>query len=219
MNNQIYLSKEILNSLENPEIIPFKSGYKGYMVFSKEMNAELYKKYGIKNTHRYYACYDLRNGKSEDVNIITFILFDPSTANPKNPIDPTISNCIYLAVKNEYNYVEIINIFSYRCSTVSAKCTENNKDNLEFIKKIIGDETYKRDFVKAWGFGKENSSKLIQEQINSVKKILIENEKPVMRLGVKDDAIKKLKEKILHPAKSTWCVFGGFEQSAELVKD
>ena len=209
MNNKIVLSEKILKSLENTEIIQFKSDYKGYMVFSKEMNAELYKKYGIKNTHRYYACYDFRNGKSEDVNIITFILFNPSTANPDNPIDQTISNCIDLAVKNEYNYVEIINIFSYRCSTVSAKCTKNNTINKEFIKEIINDSDCNRVFVKAWGFGKKSA------YIKDVEEFL--KGKTVMKLGVSKHAIEKLEHKILHPAKSTWSVFGGFDKSAELV--
>ena len=204
----------------------------GFMVFSSKSdiypNSNEYKKYEVLNKkekiryrHRYYACYDLRKN-NEDKKVLTFILFNPSTANPTKA-DPTVKNCIKLASDKKYNYnfVEIINLYSIRNSAVSKECIENNGLNNDFIKVFIK-KRENNAYAKAWGFGKENKT-YCKEQVNYVEKLLAEKQTEndsikVYRLNVKKAELEKLRKNILHPAASTWSVFGGIK-AAELVEN
>ena len=201
----------------------------GFMVFSSTSdiypNSNEYKKYQVLNKkekiryrHRYYACYDLRKN-NEDKKVLTFILFNPSTANPTKA-DPTVKNCIKLASDKNYNFVEIINLYSVRDSEVSKKCIENNSINNDFINIFIK-KRKNNAYVKAWGFGKENKT-FCKEQVNYIETLLSEKKEEnasikVFRLNVKEKAIENLRKKILHPAASTWSIFGGIN-AAELVE-
>lgn len=192
----------------------------GFMIFGTEEFAEKDEKYSFYNKtykHKYYAYYDLRRSKDYKRKEVTYILFNPSFANPIKT-DDTINNCLKLARLNDFSSVEIINLFSHRNAEVTAECATDNETNLKFIKEFL---VNKRDasIVLAWGFGKENKS-FCQNTIQEVKNTLSNIDKSccLLKLGVREEVLKNVSNQILHPAKSTWSVFGGFLNAAELVE-
>lgn len=93
----------------------------------------------------------------KDNTTVTFILYNPSYANPENS-DETISNCIELAKQNSYSNIEIINLFSLRQTESSKQDLKNtNSINKEFLNEYI--KNLENDIVAAWGCGKDNKHK------------------------------------------------------------
>ena len=175
-------------------------------------------------THRYYACYKIKD-ESEN-KTLTFIMFNPSNST-LDKTDPTLENCLAIAKNAKYNKVEIVNLYSYIGSKVSSKkklgeiknknkndveYTPEQKINHDFLLKLIDNDNdsdnSERVFVKAWGWGKENNN---FSMINKVNEKLKESKSNVFYLSINDEGIEELKKKILHPAKSIWNVLGGIK--------
>lgn len=217
--------KDFIKDFENGEfnIYPLEKD-NGFMVFGNEkFPADLrdIKKYKYDNKafkHRYYAYYDKRKNKSDKSKVITFILFNPSFANPKTN-DYTVNNCLRLAKKEGYNAIEIINLFSYRSTVVKSECASDNTTNIKFIRELLTNKK-NTSIVLAWGFGKKEKSfckNVIQEIEDSLTKI--DKSCALLRISVKQKIINTFSQsdKVLHPANSTWSVFGGFEKAAEFA--
>lgn len=190
--------------------------YKGFMIFSEETytdseikefkNGNKFNKYKYK--HRYYALYKISNNDNKENKSLTFILYNPSYANPEN-IDETIANCIELAKKKSCSNVEIINLFSLRQTESSKQDLENtNSTNKEFLNeyiKILGN-----DIVAAWGCGKDNKHKEYCEEIYDCLK-----SKNAFFIGID---VKEINQQInRHPDKRVWNGIGGFNNIATLV--
>ena len=191
----------------------------GFMIFSKDnyndstinnfKNKNKFSKY--KYMHRYYALYKIAEN---DGKTLTFILYNPSYANPEE-IDDTIYNCLKLAKKNDYSNVEILNLFSLRqTESVTEDLMKENKLNSEFLENYIGskkhDENY--SFVAAWGRGKENSKKT-KEYCQKIYAHL--KEKDTYYIGINTDNIKQQINR--HPDNRVWNGMGGFDDIAILV--
>ena len=211
-NDYKFFKDEILNISTDYSPLPLEYR-QGFMIFDTKNCNNDYK-------HRYYAYYDLRMSKEEDEKLLTFILFNPSFANVSD-CDPTISNCIRLAQKsNLFNAIEVLNIYSYRCATVSKKCIEGNETNKDFIKEYLSPQknlSSQKNLVEAWGFGKENK-KIFKNDIEEIKEIISKYSHKKYKLNVKKDVLNTLNDKIFHPAGSSWSVFGGFDIAAELTE-
>lgn len=176
----------------------------GYLIFDSAQNYQ----------HRYYAYYDFRENKNENENLLTFIMYNPSTADTEKE-DPTIKNCKCIAEKR-YNAIEILNLYSYVNSKPINENIGNNKINESFIKEFI-DKQENVNIVIAWGFGKEK--KFDSCYIENIKNLILKKESfNKYIVNVKDDEINELKNKNLHPANSTWSLFGGCENAAMLKK-
>lgn len=164
----------------------------------------------LKPEHRYYAYYNLSQKPQDEKNLITFILFNPSTTNEER-LDPTVHNCLKIAQNSEYDAVEILNLYSFRSPKVCKnKLINNNNVNEEFLEKIIENRSV---LVKAWGWGKEEKD-YYKSLIKKISEKL--KDKKVLKLKVKDTkTVLENLEKNLHPATSIWNLLGGIE-NAEL---
>lgn len=186
----------------------------GFMVFSNETydkseleklsNKNKFLKYAYK--HRYYALYKISN---ENNSTLTFILYNPSYANPE-VLDDTIYNCIDLAKITHYCNVEILNLFSLRATVPSAeKLEETNSINSIFLKKYI-DESNCKDttfgIVAAWGCGKDKKNKYHQIYCNEIYDKL--KNKNAFFIGI--DTTKINQQINRHPDKRIWNGMGGF---------
>ena len=186
-------------------------------------------------THRYYACYKIKD-ESEN-KTLTFIMFNPSNST-LDKTDPTLENCLAIAKNAKYNKVEIVNLYSYIGSKVPSnkklgeiknkndvEYTPEQKINHDFLLKLIdnnnnNNDNSKRDFVKAWGWGKKNDEYSMINKVNDklnnkvndeLYKKVNEGKNNVFYLSINDEGIEELKKKILHPAKSIWNVLGGIK--------
>lgn len=185
----------------------------GFMVFSKETytkneleklsNKNKFLKYAYK--HRYYALYKISN---ENNSTLTFILYNPSYANPE-VLDDTIYNCIDLAKRTHYCNVEILNLFSLRATVPSAeKLEETNSINSIFLKKYIDESDCKDktlDIVAAWGCGKDKKNKYHQKYCNEIYDKL--KNKNAFFIGI--DTTKINQQINRHPDKRIWNGMGG----------
>lgn len=197
----------------------------GFLIFGPEQYNPKIKDYLLADNtscpkYRYYAYFDLRKSSKDEEKLITFILLNPSTTNDKT-LDATTRNCIKIAAKNtSYNAVEILNLYPLRNSKVTTETLKAEKDantkNKKFLTKII-EKKNRNAIVKAWGF----SDKTKDSPAKDIDKILKDKVKKgaiVYRLGIDEKALNDLQEKILHPANSTWSLFGGMENAAKLVE-
>lgn len=99
--------------------------------------------------HRFYI-YNKLNNNNNKINII-FILYNPSYATPEVN-DPTINNCIYLAQKDgRFSNVEILNLYSERNPIIKNLIGANNKENINFISKLLEKRRKDSVIVLAWG--------------------------------------------------------------------
>lgn len=191
--------------------------YKGFMVFSKETyTQEEINKFDNKNKfenykykHRYYALYKITD---KDEKTLTFILYNPSSANPEQ-LDATISKCIELAKKNDYGNVEILNLFSLRQTNSSPKVlNESNSINSQYLKdylKDIQDNDKNHDIVVAWGCGKDTKHKKYCNEIRNCLK-----EENTFYIGID---VKKINQQInRHPDPRVWNALGKFDEVAKL---
>lgn len=187
--------------------------YDGFMVFSKETYTEneinkfknkiKFEDYRYK--HRYYASYKISDKNN---TTLTFILYNPSYANPKI-LDETISNCIKLAKQNSYSNVEIINLFSLRQTESSKQSLEKvNNINKEFLNEYI--KNLDNDIVVAWGYGKDNKHKKYCKEISEYLK-----NKNIFYIGINVEKINQYINR--HPDKRVWNGVGGFNNVATLV--
>lgn len=199
--------KELLNDIESNDLfkpLPLKED-NGYMIFDSAQNYQ----------HRYYAYYDFRENKKEHENLLTFIMYNPSTADTEKE-DSTIKNCKCIAKKYKYNAIEILNLYSFINSKPTNKGTNNNEINEGFIKEFIGRQE-NVNIVIAWGFGKEKNFDSCY--IENIKNLILKKESfNKYIVNVKNNKINELKNKNLHPANSTWSLFGGCENAARLKK-
>lgn len=199
--------KELLNDIKSNDffkLLPLKEN-NGYMIFDSTQNYQ----------HRYYAYYDLRKNKNDNENLLTFIMYNPSTADTEKE-DSTIKNCKCVAQKYKYNAIEILNLYSFINSKPTNKDTNNNEINEIFIKEFI-DKKENVDIVIAWGFGKEKNFDSCY--IENIKNLILKKESfNKYIVNVKNNKINELKNKNLHPANSTWSLFGGCQKAAMLKK-
>ena len=187
----------------------------GFMVFSKQEFDSENEKYKVKfkkdfyPMHRFYAKYEL---DKEFEKKLVFILFNPSTANPQ-ALDDTIKNCLILANNEKYSEVEVINLFSYRNSSVTTECRNNNQINKTFILELLKHRT-QNDIVLGWGVGKENPNHHLHNDIDDIiKKISeIDLEKKKV-ISINTDTITKYSH---HPNPQVWRSLGPFEKIAIL---
>lgn len=160
--------------------------------------------------HRYYSYYKNKNNKLTHKGIV-YIMFNPSHAIPGN-FDDSINNCINLA-KN-YDYIEILNLFSLRKPS-GYKKTElydsnnvNKKFILDYLENIVDNKNI--DVVLAWGHGKEKDYKEIIDEINNI----LKNKNNVFIIGVDG---QKANTYIHHANSQIWNGLGKIEEVTKLV--
>lgn len=89
----------------------------------------------------------------DKTNILTFIMFNPSTADIDND-DATIKNCIKVAYVSGFEGIEVINLFSLRSPNVSylnkiASISDIQDDNNEaYLTNVLANS---KNIVLAWG--------------------------------------------------------------------
>lgn len=89
----------------------------------------------------------------DKTNILTFIMFNPSTADINND-DATIKNCIKIAYHSGFEGIEVVNLFSLRSPNVSylnkiAQIDEiQNDENKAYLEKVLANS---KNIVFAWG--------------------------------------------------------------------
>lgn len=139
-------------------------------------------------------------------NILTFILFNPSTANQFD-LDPTLQNCLKLLKKNinksnkEYDGIEIFNLYNIRNPKIDnlKLCDDTCNKNLydEIKNHIVGE-----NIVLAWGC--KNISPQAIEQMNKNKEILFKLfKKQNIKVYTLDKNITR------HPNSQAWSRVGG----------
>lgn len=207
--------KDGINPISNEfEVIPLSSekiNYEGSMIFSKEAytedernkfkNGDKFKEYPYK--HRYYALYKKPEGNN---STLTFILYNPSYANPEE-IDDTIKNCITLA--QGYGNIEILNLFSLRQTESSQKDLKKyNSINSQFLDDYLN--SINNDIVAAWGCGKDNKHKKYCNKIYDYLK-----NKNAFFIGIDTEQLDQQINR--HPDKRVWNGLGDFKNIAKLV--
>lgn len=118
--------------------------------------------------YRYVLTRIWSNKSEEDAKMVTFIGFNPSTAD-ENENDPTITRCINFAKSWGYDGLYMINLFAY----VSTSPDELNNDNIDPIgnenDKFIAKYTKKAyKVVCVWGNNGsfKNRSKEVLSKLN-----------------------------------------------------
>ena len=208
------------NNLDYQNFIFKKLKYNdyGFMVFGKDEyneknDSEVCKKLG--NTlykERYYYCEKIPNKNSK--KSIIFILFNPSTACPEKR-DPTIENCVNLIKKNpeyDYEYMEVLNVFSSRNPVVDKKFlkTFDNKININFIDSFLTTRT-NTDVVIGWGYAKKED---YSKEIEKIKDILNKCKLNLFYISVNtkdENFINDIAKKQRHPGNQSWSALGGFK--------
>lgn len=219
------LLKEIIGEINIIHLSDTNKNCKnGFLIFGPEQYDPEVKGYQLSGgkcpKYRYYAYFDLRKSPEDEEKLITFILLNPSITNDKT-LDATTRNCIKIAAKNtSYNAVEILNLYPLRNSKVTTETLKAEKDantkNKKFLTKII-EKKNRNAIVKAWGFSDKTKDSPAKD-IDKILKNKVKNGAIVYRLGIDEKALNELQEKILHPANSTWSLFGGVEKAAKLVE-
>ena len=180
----------------------------GFMVFSKE---ETEIESDCKYKHRYYYYENFENDKNEN---IIFIMFNPSTACPEKD-DPTIRNCRSL-VKEKYKSMEIINIFSERCSEVSKIQDSDDENNSAFVKEFLSrfKNPAEQKVVIAWGYAKDKDYK---KEIDEINELL--NGFSKYKITVKEEALRNSQDLARHPNQAFWKGFNDeFVNIAEITE-
>ena len=217
----IELNKKNFRGLEITKNFAIKGDENSWMIFSgtneqyTKKECSEFKKYENKFVetpfkHRYYAYYKNKNNELTHKGIV-YIMFNPSHATPED-FDDSITNCINLA-KN-YDYIEILNLFSlrkpsgYKKIELYASNDINEKFILDYLENIVDNKTI--DVVLAWGHGKEKDYKEIIDEINNI----LKNKNNVFMIGV--DA-QKANTYIHHANSQIWNGLGKIEEVTKLV--
>lgn len=214
-------NKKYFRGLEITKDFAIKGDENSWMIFSgtneqyTKKECSEFKKYENKFVetpfkHRYYSYYKNKNKKLTHKGIV-YIIFNPSHAIPED-VDDSINNCINLA--KDYDYIEILNLFSLRKPS-GYKKTElydsnnvNKKFILDYLENIVNNKDI--DVVLAWGHGKEKDYKEIIDEINNI----LKNKNNVFIIGV--DA-QKANTYIHHANSQIWNGIGKIEEVAKLV--
>ena len=146
----IELNKKNFIGLEITKDFAIKGDKNSWMIFSgtneqyTKKECSEFKKYENKFVetpfkHIYYAYYKNKNNELTHKGIV-YIMFNPSHATPED-FDDSITNCINLA-KN-YDYIEILNLFSlrkpsgYKKIELYASNDINEKFILDYLENIV----------------------------------------------------------------------------------
>lgn len=136
-----------------------KEEYNQYIAYKNKLNVEILKE----KIHKYRPYLKIVKPNITDINnesnILTFILFNPSTANHYE-LDDTVANCAYLTFEKENNYngFEILNLFDIRdpkIDLILQKIDKEESVNSEFEYNNI---TCKKIFL-GWGCSNKKYSK------------------------------------------------------------
>lgn len=136
----------------------------------------------MKNNKQYLKCdaiivgeyrYLLSRIWDDSLNIITFIMLNPSTANETED-DPTILSCRRQAKNWGYGGFEVVNLFAYRSTDMTAlnntKISIIGNENNKYIKSSA-EKSHK--VVLAWGNAlSEKKVKVHSERVREVLKLL-----------------------------------------------
>lgn len=177
--------------------------------------AEILDKYAEKLTvdnkiPKYRLYYKVTWGNSGALNILTFVMYNPSYAN-QYLFDETIQNCIKIAVNEKYDGIQILNIFSIRYPKI------------KFVEKYTGDKNPNdidcylnkieiKNVVLAWGNKKiaYNDNPKLFNRIKKAEALYILGVKDVNK--IKKDYIQKYNPtQIRHPHNLAWTKLGGID--------
>lgn len=159
MDRKLRIQKKIKKGFDKVSVIQ-KSSLRTEAVFSDDM------------THRYILKKEWDKNKPR----ATIIMINPSSAN-ETEIDMTTMNVINNLNRLDYGAVDIVNMFSFICSKISMKYS---------MDELIGDENdiyieksaLRSDIVIiAWGSVGEGVRKIIDRQVEILKKLQPFNEK------------------------------------------
>jgi len=135
-----------------------------------------------KNRLEYEGIWDKNNNKR-----LTYILFNPSTANQYCP-DPTISNCIKItkALKEKYGGIIVYNTFTVRHPDVK---TAISKIDITYEKKYnsifrLSENEKVKDIVVAWG---NDVKKLDKEYVDMIKDSIIKSKRNIFAFRLNTD--------------------------------
>jgi len=195
-------------------VAPLLKDNDGFMIFSNDKyysdKTDKFSKIAQKHfkkfpqRHRFYIYNKLNDNKK---NNIIFILYNPSYATPEVN-DPTINNCIYLAQKDgRFSSVEILNLYSERNPIIKNLAGANNKENINFISKLLEKRQKDSVIVLAW----ENKC------IPSEWKKVINSQKDNKNFYIITSTKNEIKTQIRHPGNQGWSRLDGFKNTAKLI--
>ena len=126
-----------------------------------------------KRKYRTYYKAVLANIEQNKEKLLTFVLFNPSTAD-EYKFDKTLLNCEKIARLTGYNGFEIYNLLSIKNSKVKAAVSDENKAKAYNINTLQIDFSNK-DIVLAWGSFSGDKNKpfirnIVKEFINKIPK-------------------------------------------------
>lgn len=142
-------------------------------VSSREVEIKVEEKYAIdKDANQEYRYVLIKKWGNED-EIGTVIMFNPSEATAII-YDKTVMNVEnYLKVKG-FNNIRILNLYAIKgkdSSIISSCNSEFEEINDKYIEKYIKDS---KAIFLAWGYGKKDKSKAIENRIGKVEKVVKE---------------------------------------------
>ena len=148
--------------------------------------------------------------------LLSFVMLNPSYANQYSN-DPTINNCIKIAKQNDYDGIEIVNIYSMRHPNFE-KIKSYIKEGKGNPAEIDYDKAKLNNVVLAWG------NKKIKNSCNNKLFNKLKNAKNIYILCVDNEQkIKKdynyLKMQIRHPSNQAWTKLGGINNAKLLEID
>lgn len=191
------------------------SNYKTFVLFSKqcytsneiiqyditEEQKRLLTANGAIDLHKYRLYFKaVKNGhhlKTEE-NILTFIMFNPSTATHLD-LDATLKNCSSLAKRKQFAGFEILNLLNIRNPSTSKFNVCSNDSNAKYNIEPI---PIFKNVVLAWGY--RDSSKNDMDTLNK-------NLQNILQYNKKETKYYTLEEgKTRHAGNQAWSRLGGF---------
>lgn len=216
INNFIERTELNENTVGNFVFKKLKFNQNGFAIFSKKTYKPNESKLkGYQSKYRYYY-YEKLNNTNGNKGSLIYLMFNPAAASPDRD-DATIKNCRKLACDNEYDSIEVINLFAERNPAIKDLKYDEGTFNIEFVKEFI-EQRQNNAIVIACGKaqGKKYKEKICE---------LIESctNKYVIQVSGKKEFNESSSNEYLclinrHPANQGWSKYKGFKKAAELCK-
>lgn len=173
----------------------------------KQINNEYLKKLSVDGTpYKYRVYYKTIWNNVKNPQILSFIMLNPSTATQHTP-DPSVKNCINIAKKEDFDGIEVLNIYSLRHPVFNnIKEILENKGNPQ---NINYDFAKLKDVVLAWGDKLVNNN-LLFDAIKKKSQNLY-----ILTVADKNKISSNFNytDKIRHPDNRAWSKLGGIKNA------
>ena len=163
--------------------------------------------------YKYRTYYKTVWDESNETNLLTFIMLNPSTADQYSN-DPSVNNCIKIAKKyGNYGGIEVLNVYSLRHPNYSKivdyiKNGKGNPNDIVYHAKCT-------NVVLAWGNKKVELNEKLQKKILGAEHIYILGAMETNKINKDfvDNYNKNKLNQIRHPDNRAWTKLGSIDNA------